>query len=125
MKSQVYSSIRFISSVLIALFMLFATPTPIPETIINEATRTIVSPTVESIVKPHVRTGSVITAKMKLTAMAAVFSFLVLAAYRFSGVTYVPRACYRPTIARRLRRLKLAPVKYTSLFVSSSFLLAR
>jgi len=117
MKSQVYSSIRFISTVLIALFMLFSTPTPIPETVMNEATRTIVSPTVESFVKPLTRTGAVITAKMQLTAMAAVFSFLVLVAYRTSGNMFVPRALYRPTIARRLRRLKLTPVKYTSLFV--------
>jgi len=118
MKSFNFSSIRWISTILIALFMIFSTPTPLPETtIMNEAARTVVAPTVESFIKPHVRTGSAIAAHLRFSALAAVMLLSMLAAYNNNLRTTVPRVSVRPIIARRLRRIKLAPVKFTSLFV--------
>jgi len=82
----------------------------------NEAARTVVAPTVESFIKPHVRTGSAIAAHMRFSALAAVI-LIFSSAYYISLRTTVPRVSVRPIIARRLRRIKLAPVKFTSLFV--------
>ncbi|MFD0711916.1 hypothetical protein [Paenibacillus sp. GCM10027626] len=117
MKSLNISSIRWISTLLIAFFMIFSTPTPLPETVINEAARTVESPTVESFVKPHVRTGTIISAQMRLTALAAIFSFLIALVYSSSARKLVPLVPMRPIIAIQLKRIKLTPVKFTSLFV--------
>lgn len=120
MFSRDISSNRWITLVLMMVFMLFATPTPGLEVSAGESARTSMSHGMEFFTSNQatVRKHSSATEGLRLAGHISAFSFLLLA-MKNAASRALPKArvSFRPQIARRLTRLLLSPIKFTSLFV--------
>ncbi|GIP39398.1 hypothetical protein J31TS4_26780 [Paenibacillus sp. J31TS4] len=112
---------HWISITLVFVLMLFVTPTPTstPETSASESSaRTSASQGSESAVQLIVRKQSSETDQKRMSryfpAALALAGALLFNGYRRK---LTPRVSFAPLIARRLSRLLLAPIRYTSTFV--------
>lgn len=119
MISQIISSFRYLSTILIAVLMLFTMPTPSLETQLgSETTRTTLSQGVESnvkwLVRKHVSASDAIRLAVLLSASLLPFLSWKAASLRIMPVT---RNAFCPQIGRRLTHLRLSPIKFTSLYV--------
>ena len=119
MLSRDNSSKHWFSLILIAVFMLFATPTPIPEGGASESARTSVSQGMEYFTnQATVRKQSSVSEGMRfaafLTALSLAMRSLLKAAPRMLPETHLS---FHPRIARLLTRMLLTPIKFTSLYV--------
>lgn len=119
MLSRDTSSNRWLSLILIVVFMLFATPTPSLESNVSETTRTSVQQGVEYFSsKATVRKQNASSDTLRWSMLFSVLSLLLM------GMTQglcraIPEThvTFHPLIARRLIRQILSPIKFTSLFV--------
>ncbi|MFC6454534.1 hypothetical protein [Paenibacillus vulneris] len=119
MLSRVISSNRWLSLILIVVFMLFATPTPSLESNVSESARTSVQQGVEYFSsKATVRKLNSSSDAMRWSMLFSVLSFLLAGLVRvIRRVCSEAHLTFQPLIARRLLRQKLTPIKFTSLFV--------
>jgi len=116
MLSPIISTNRWISAVLISIFMLFSTPTPVlqTETNTNETLRFSISQGIEFHGKLTRKTSPGV---MLLAALGAAFvrrfRMIVCPYLRLSVVV---RSAFRPIVARLLSSLQLAPSRLTSIY---------
>ncbi|WP_028552824.1 hypothetical protein [Paenibacillus sp. UNC451MF] len=119
MLSRDTSSNRWLSLILIVVFMLFATPTPSLESNVSETARTSVQQGVEYFTsKATVRKQNASSDSMRWSMFFSVLSFLLISMSQGLRCA-IPEThvTFQPLIARRLIRQILSPIKFTSLFV--------
>ncbi|UQZ82185.1 hypothetical protein SK3146_01342 [Paenibacillus konkukensis] len=119
MLSRDTSSNRWLSLILIAVFMIFATPTPSLEGNVSESGRTVVSQGMEYFSnQATVRKQASSAERLRLAAFLAAF-FIVLRSMTNEVRLVLPETnlLFHPLIARRLARMLLTPIKFTSLYV--------
>ncbi|TDF98635.1 hypothetical protein [Paenibacillus piri] len=108
------SSNRWFSVIMIAVFMLFATPTPSLEINPNESVRGSSQGFEYSTNMAARKNASVLDSKRFTVFALFVISGFMLNALRARSEA---RVSFRPQIARRLTRLLLSPIRYTSIYV--------
>lgn len=119
MISRFCLSNRFLSVILIAIFMIFATPTPMAESSLNESARTTVQQGMEfysnhTTVRKQTSSSEMFRLLAQIAALSAILQGLLFAV---RCVMFEPHVSFRPLIARRLTRMLLSPLKFTSLYV--------
>ncbi|WP_409343562.1 hypothetical protein [Paenibacillus sp. MBLB4367] len=119
MISQIISYFRYLSTILIAVLMVFTMPTPSLESQVgSETARTAFAQGMESNVKWLVRKQGSASEGIRL-AMLLSASLLLFLSWKAASLRILPatRIAFCPLIARRLTRLRLSPIKFTSLYV--------
>lgn len=119
MLSRFISSNRWFSIVFVAVFMIFATPTPIAESNVTESARTAVHQGMEfystnTTVRKQTTPSETLRVLALLAALGAVLHGLLYAVRRVLAESHIS---FHPLIARRLTRMLLSPLKFTSLYV--------
>lgn len=119
MFSRSTSSNLFFTVFFIIVFMLFATPTPSLEVGASESARTSMSQVMDyfgnqAAVRKHASAAEGIRPAEHFPALTFLLVAMLLAAWRARPGAHLS---FRPQIARRLTRLLLSPIKFTSLFV--------
>lgn len=117
MISRIISYFRYLSTILIAVLMLFALPTPTAESQL-EVTRTTLSTGIESNVKWLVRKHQSASDAIRLALLLSA-SLLPFLSGKSAFLRILPaiRHPFCPQIGRRLTHLRLSPIKFTSLYV--------
>ncbi|NOU95794.1 hypothetical protein GC093_21580 [Paenibacillus sp. LMG 31456] len=111
------SSNRLFSIIMIAVFMLFTTPTPSLEIHAGETVRTSSSQGIEYNTNLVVRKNTVSESKRFASYVPALLFVLCVVLHLSLRALPTTRASFRPQIARRLTRMLLLPIKFTSLNV--------
>ncbi|MDR6549059.1 hypothetical protein [Paenibacillus qinlingensis] len=119
MISHVCFSNRYFTVVFIAIFMIFATPTPVAESGLNESARTTVQQGIEfysnhTTVRKQISSSEMLRLLTHIAALAAILQGLLLAT-RYTRI--ISHLLFHPLIARRLTRMILSPLKFTSIYV--------
>ncbi|TBL81089.1 hypothetical protein [Paenibacillus thalictri] len=119
MLSRRISLNRLFSLILIAVFMLFATPTPSLEGNANESARTAATQGIEYFTnKATVRKMTSASEGLRFAALLAALSTVLRSlTYRLRRMLPESRLSFRPHIARRLARMLLTPARFSSLYV--------
>lgn len=119
MLSRDTSSIRWLSLIMIVVFMMFATPTPSLESNVSETARTSVQQGVEYFSsKATVRKQNSSADTMRWSMLFSVLAFLLVGlAQAVRRAIPESHVTFHPLIGRRLIRQMLSPIKFTSLFV--------
>ncbi|MFE5323005.1 hypothetical protein ACFQ88_30445 [Paenibacillus sp. NPDC056579] len=119
MITRFISSNRMLSVMFIVVFMIFATPTPIAESNINETARTTVQQGMEfystnTTVRKQTSTSETLRVLAYLATLHAVLHSLIPMVRRVLTEAHIS---FHPQIARRLTRMLLSPLKFSSLYV--------